>query len=339
MSEKKTAIFYEEDIQIPVKKTVRKHIVEKAYCSDCKRWQTAIPLPTAPVVFGSSIQKYIFYLNTLCRLSFSQIQELLKDVYQMHISQGEIVKILERESINLRPFYEQLKVKIRGEPGVCLDETGWKLLIDGSKSYSWVMSGIESQENVLLIGESRGGGNVEKLIGTDYDGFVVSDDFGAYRKLDKHQLCFAHPIRKWRDLANSSELKEKQRLHCKEEYAKLCLLYDDLKNNRDINKYDEFAERLNELSIINPLDPQKLIRYKTTLKKNISKYLTCLSDSRIPLTNNQAERSLRHLVLKRKISFGSLTKRTAENLAVLMSSLMSLKQRYGGNFFEGYLRV
>ncbi|MBI5401108.1 MAG: transposase [Candidatus Yonathbacteria bacterium] len=30
------------------------------------------------------------------------------------------------------------------------------------------------------------------------------------------------------------------------------------------------------------------------------KYLTCLSDSRIPLTNNQAERSLRHLVLKRK---------------------------------------
>ena len=120
---------------------------------------------------------------------------------------------------------------------------------------------------------------------------------------------------------------------------KLCLLYDDLKNNRDIEKREEFTEKLNELSTIKPFDPKKLIRYKTTLKKNISKYLTCLSDSRIPLTNNQAERSLRHLVLKRKISFGSLTKRTADNLAVLMSTLMSLKQRHQANFFGEYLRV
>ena len=57
------------------------------------------------------------------------------------------------------------------------------------------------------------------------------------------------------------------------------------------------------------------------------------------MTNNQAERSLRHLVLKRKISFGSLTKRTAENLAVLLSVLMSLRQRYPSNFFGEYLKV
>ncbi|MBI5401059.1 MAG: transposase, partial [Candidatus Yonathbacteria bacterium] len=62
-------------------------------------------------------------------------------------------------------------------------------------------------------------------------------------------------------------------------------------------------------------------------------------DSRIPLTNNQAERTLRHLVLKRKISFGSLTKRKADNLSVLLSVLMSLKQRHQAGFFGEYLRV
>ena len=337
-TKKKTVIFYEEDIPMPVKKIVRKHVVEKAYCEKCKKWQTDIPLPSSKVILGSNVRKYVCYLNILCRLSFTQIQEILKDTYQFNLSQGEIVKILNREAVHLKPFYEQLKIKIRGEPGIHLDETGWKLLIDGSNAYSWVMSGTESKENVFLIGESRGKGNVEKLL-EDFQGFVVTDDYGAYRKLKKHQLCFAHLLRKFRDLAISSELEEKQRIHCKKEYQKLCLIYDDLKQNQKIERYPEFFKKLKELSIIKTLDPKKLIRYKTTLRKNISKYLTCLSDTRIPLTNNQAERSLRHLVLKRKISFGSLTKRTAENLAVLMSSLMSLKQRHQANFFGEYLRV
>jgi len=339
MTKKKTVVFYEEDIPIPARKIVRKHIVEKAYCANCKKWQTSIPLPASKVILGPNIRKYTCYLSIMCRLSFSLIQEILKDTYQIHISQGEIAKILEREANKLRPFYEQLKVKIRGEPGIHLDETSWKILIGGDITYAWVMSGTESKENVFLVGESRGKGNMEKLVGENFNGFVVSDDYGAYRKLNRHQLCWAHLIRKFRDLAKSGELEEKIRLHCKIEYQKLCLVYDDLKNDRKIERYDEFFLKLNELSKIQGLDPKKLIRVKTTLTKNIFKYLTCLSDSKIPLTNNQAERSLRHIVLKRKISFGSLTKRTADNLAVLLSVLMSMKQRFQSNFFSEYLGV
>ncbi len=105
--------------------------------------------------------------------------------------------------------------------------------------------------------------------------------------------------------------------------------------------YDEFAERLTSLSVVKPNDPKKLTHLKQTLRKNIPLYLylTCLSDSRIPLTNNLAERSLRRLVLKRKISFGSLTKRTAENFAILVSVLLSLKQKFQSNLFGEYLRV
>ena len=126
---------------------------------------------------------------------------------------------------------------------------------------------------------------------------------------------------------------------CKEEYKKLCLIFYDLKNDRRIERYDEFAKRLSDLAIIHPDEPKKMVRIKTTLKKNIPLYLTCLSDHNIPLTNNQAERSLRHLVLKRKVSFGSLNKRTAENLAVLLSIMMSLKQRYSNGWFGEWLRV
>ena len=336
---KKLAIFYEEDIPIPSKRIVRKHEVEKSYCPNCQQWRLAIPLPKSKVILGSNIQKYICYLSIFARLSFTQIQNILNDSYQIKISQGEIAKILNREALRLRPVYEQLKKKIRGEPAIHLDETSWKLFIEQEKAFSWVMSGAQSQESVFLVGEHRGKGNVDNLMGKNYKGVVVSDDYGAYRKLKNHQLCWAHLLRKFRDLANSEELEIKQKEYCKEEYQELCLIYQDLKNKRQTTQYAIFLKRLTDFSKIEPISPSKMARLKTTLLKNIPNYLTCLKDANIPLTNNQAERSLRHLVLKRKISFGSLTKRTAENLAVLLSVLMSLRQRYQANFFEEYLKV
>jgi len=339
VAKKQTIVFYEEDIPIPAKKIVRKHIVEKGYCAACKKQRSAITLPTSKVILGPNIQKYTCYLSVMCRLSFTQIQNILKDTYRIHISQGEIAKILNREAIKLRPFYEQVKESIRGEPVVHLDETSWRLFMDKDSSYAWIMSGSQSKESVFLIGESRGKGNVNTLLGEDFNGFVVSDDYGAYHKLTKHQLCWAHLIRKLRDLAKSGELEENQRSYCKDQYAKLCMLYDDLKQRRSMENYDEFVQRLTILTKIKTNDPRKMVRIKTTLRRNISKYLTCLTDRRIPLTNNQAERSIRHVVLKRKISFGSLTKKTADNLAVLLSALLSMKQRYQSSFFAEYLRV
>lgn len=336
---KKILIFYEEDIPLPAQKIITKHEIEKAYCEKCKQWHQAMPVPKSKTMLGPNIQKYTCYLSVMCRLSFSQIQNILQDTYQIKISQGEISNILEREAIKQRSAYEQLKEKIRGEPGVHLDETSWKLLIDGENSFSWVMSGSESRESVFLIGENRGKGNAEKLTGENYDGVVITDDYAAYKKLKNHQLCWAHLLRKFRDLANSQELSEAQRQHCVKEYHKLCKIYSDLKDSRRIENYDKFFKKLSDFSKIRVDDTKKAVRLKTTLQKNIPNYLTCLKNPNIPLTNNQAERSLRHLVLKRKISFGSLTKRTAENLAILLSVMTSLKQRFQSSFFAEYLKA
>lgn len=296
-------------------------------------------LPKSKVILGANVKKYACYLSVIERLSFQQIQNLLNDTYRIEISQGEISKILEQESIHLRPAYERLKESIRGEPGIHLDETGWRLFSDKDKSFSWVMSGAQSKESVFLVGENRGGGNARNLIGENYEGAIISDDYGAYKKFGNHQLCWAHLIRKFRDLASTEELNESQIDYCRKEYQKLCLIYSDIRDNRRIETREEFKKRLFDFSEIKSEDPAKMIRLKTTLRKNIPNYLTCLKDPNIPMTNNQAERALRHLVLKRKISFGSFGKRTAENLAVLLSVMLSLKQKFGKNFFQEYLEA
>lgn len=160
-------------------------------------------MPAAKVILGSNIQKYICYLSVICRLSYTQSRQILCDSYQISISEGEIAKILNREAVRSRSEYERLKEKIRGEPAIHLDETGWRILCDGDRSFAWVMSGAESRESVFLVGETRGGGNVETLRGDSYQGITVTDDYMAYRKLPKHQLCWSHLIRKFRDLAQS----------------------------------------------------------------------------------------------------------------------------------------
>lgn len=339
ISKKRIRIFYEEDIPIPVRKTITKHVVEQGYCPACQKWKSAVKLPTATLILGPNVQKYVCYLSVMCRLSFTQIQNVFQDTYQVNISQGEIANLLAKQANSLRPRYEQLMERIRGEPTIHLDETGWRLLTEPERNYSWVMSGSQSQESVFLIGENRGKGHADDLIGPDYDGVVVTDDYGAYRKLRKHQLCWAHLLRRFRDLANSQELLEHQIKHCDQVYGRLCKIYCLVRDNRTLERYDEFGKKLADFSRIGSSDPLKMVRLKTTLAKNIPNYLTCLQDPQIPMTNNLAERSLRHLVLKRKISFGSLTKRTAENLAVLLSVLISLKQRYQDNFFAEYLRA
>ncbi len=332
-------VFYEEDIPIPIQKTVIKHIAYKAKCLNCNNSVYSTDIPYTKVGLGNNIRKYICYLSVYCRLSFTQIQQLLTDTYNIYVSQGEIVKILNKEAIKLLPLYEKLKTSLRQEDILHLDESSWKLLCGRLNTYAWVMSGAKSKESVFLLGESRGKANAQALLGDNYNGVVVTDDYAAYDTIKNHQLCFAHLIRKWRDLAFSSQLNEEISKHCKAEYAKLMYFYHTLESNREIENKTLYQKMLNNISTIHKLDPKKLATYKQTLKSNINKYLTCLQSKDIPLTNNQAERSLRHLVIKRKISLGSNNKNTANTLAVLLSVIMSMRQRYQGLFFREWVGV
>jgi hypothetical protein len=335
----KILTYYVEDIPLPVQKTITKHLVEKGYCPICAKWCTAVPLPTHTVMLGLTAQKYLCYLIIVCRLSYAQTQQLLKDTFSFAVSQGEIAKILARQAVLYRPEYEQLKVRIRGEPCVGLDETGWQLHDQGEHTYAWVMTGMKSTESVYLLGESRGGDNVDTLLGKKHQGYVVTDDFGGYHKLGKHQLCWAHLIRKFRDLSRSKELPEPAHISCVSQYTQVAELFADIARNRDQSERDAYTQRLRDLAVILPSDGLKLQRIKKTLQKNIPLYLTCLADPSIPLTNNQSERSLRHLVLKRKISFGSLKKQTAETTAILLSILLSRRARDPENYVREWVGV
>ena len=341
---KRIVIYYEEDIALKNQKENIKHNVEQGYCEKCKKWRTAIPLPPARCVIGVKLRKYICYLSIINRLAYQQIQDNIKDIHQINISQGEIQKILEKEADKLRPENERLKRRIQKQFGQHYDETTWKVAKGTQGNFGWIMTGTETDEAVFSLGQSRGKGNIEKL--NQKTDIGITDDYGAYKnQFKEHQLCWAHLYRKFRELKESDILKEKQKEICLTNYKNISGIYEKLKQTlktkfeyEKTHKY--FLQKLTELSKPNTNDFKKLKTIKESLFKNREKYLTCLKfPGLIPTDNNKAERGLRHLVIKRKISYGSKTEKGAETTSILSSVLLSLKWMNPDNFFQKYFSL
>ena len=341
LKKKSIRVFYEEDIPLPIQKVVIKHEVEVGYCSACKRQSSGYPLPSKKSVVGEHVKKYVCVLSIGNRLSHSQTQEHLKDIFNISLSIGEIGNILETAANNLRPEYETLKQSVISQTGTHYDETGWKVQKEEHGKFAWVATGTENNDTVFSLGRSRGKGNIED-IGKGNIG--ISDDYGVYKNsFSEHQLCWAHPHRKLRDLAESNSVEREKRGQCEKAYFSFSSLYRRIRTSLpdSVSPYlkRKFQTDFDSVSENHALDPTPLAKIKTALRKNKEKYFTFLKHPGIPVDNNKAERCLRHLVIKRRTSFGSKTQRGAETTSILASVILSLKWNNPQNWFQKYLKL
>lgn len=333
--------FYEEDIPLSIQTIVTKHEVETGYCPSCKRVSSGRAVPSKKSVLGEKVKKYICLLSIGSRLSHQQIKEHLKDVFTLSVSLGEVGNILTEEADTLRPAYERLKKSVTSQTATHYDETGWKVQREEQGKFAWVAAGTENNDTVFALGRSRGKGNIAEL-GTAPVG--ISDDYGAYKHtFPAHQLCWAHPQRKLRDAAESQEIPEERRKLCADTYRLFSSLYRRIRaaigTAVSACQGQRWRSEFEILAAPCARDPSPLSNIKDSLRKNREKYFTFLKHPGIPIDNNKAERCLRHLVLKRKISFGSKTQRGAETTSILASVILSLKWNNPQNWFHKYLKL
>src|SRR3989344_1667804 len=341
LHKKSVRVFFEEDIPLPIKTIVTRHEVEVGYCPTCKRQSSGCPIPPKKVTLGDNVKKYVCILSIANRLSHVQIQDHLNDVFGLHLSTGEIGNMLQEEADNLRPEYQTLKESVLSQAGTHYDETGWRVQEEEQGKYAWVATGTENNDTVFSLGRSRGKGNIEN-IGRGKVG--ISDDYGACRNsFSAHQLCWAHPQRKLRDMAESAEIPEAKRKYRKNAYLQFSKLYKHIRQSLG-NKLSPHLKRkfhtvFNHLSESHTLDPTPLSKLKEALRRNKRAYFTFLEHPGVPIDNNKAERALRHLVIKRRTSFGSKTQRGAETTSILASVILSLKWNDPEHWFQKYLKL
>lgn len=319
--------------------------IEKGYCPKCKKWHSAIPISSKITRAGPKVKIFAAYAINILRLSYEQTKNILVDLHGFQLSDGEIASLLEKTSLRLNPELERLKQRILGSNSIHLDETGHQT--GNEKNYNWIMASGDTEEAVFLIGKNRGKGNAADLL-KSYHGVRVTDCYPAYKNMPgEHQVCWSHIIRKARDLKDNANLDKD-----KKEFAKT--VYGNLKNvyEKIIAIKDNEREKLREPEIIAGLEKEldgiidQIFFSETSIKKlaclgkqmrTYKKQLfTCLKHKGVDATNNKAERKLRHLVLKRKTSFGTKTRKGDKILEINLSVLLSLWWQDRKNFFLNF---
>ncbi|HBH45992.1 MAG: hypothetical protein A2445_00900 [Candidatus Jacksonbacteria bacterium RIFOXYC2_FULL_44_29] len=344
--------FFTEDILPPaewfkVLKRLTRHWITTGYCTNCLRRIAPVEIPKQKTTLGENVRQLIVFQFTVQQLSYSQIIDFSEGVLHLKLSQGEIANILESQAVKLEPGYLAIQESIRQAEAVHLDETGWPTLQGKQGNFDWAACGINTEDVLYSIGQSRGKGNVKRILGENFTGIGVTDDYGAYKNAfvaGNHALCWSHPYRKIRDLKNSATLTVVKQEHCQKVAAEFRALYEKVRqiNARPFVR-EEREKEAKELTKLfdkfirpHPNDPEKLRQIKSRLTEQKEYYFVCLLKPNIPPDNNKAERALRHLVIKRKKSFGSKTQKGADILSIIYSVVMSFWRISKRNFFASY---
>lgn len=305
---------------------VIEHVIIARRCPSCHK--DVVPKDDlSDVVMGRhrvsvDTMSLITTLSEVGRVPLEMLQRLLSEIYGLKLSLGELVEILKTVAKRGKPVVEKLKEELRASPVVHADETGMRQ--NGQNGYIWTFSmpGVRYFEFSL----SRSGKIVNKVLGELFEGCLVTDFYCAYnRMLGLHQRCWAHLLRAVHELKERyPEDKDLDkwasrlyRLYCR---AKA---FSSTDSNARVRAQHRFERQLSDICqpFVNTDSPQH------TLCERVERYLTELftfvADPRVPSDNNAAERSLRPLVVDRKISGGTRTdegSRTKMTLASLFGT-------------------
>lgn len=236
---------------------------------------------------------------------------------------------------HLRPVTEKIRQEILGE-NLCVhaDETPWPVQGKDSDGYMWSVSNMAG--SYYTFEPTRSGRVIEQML-EGFSGALMSDGFSGYNRLKlqaeiKSANCWSHVRRKFFDIeqaAPGGPAREMvlmlDELFAIERKAKTL---EELRTVREVESAplvgrirlwmeDALGQHLPESQL------RKAIGYTLKLWPGLTLFL---SDMRVPLSNNDAERTMRHAVVGRKNYYGSKTIDGADLAATLFTVIESCKR-------------
>lgn len=345
---------YVEDIPLPeltpgfVPKLVTKYTVQRGICRNCGKPTSGRDLGGATVTLGPNVRLLICHLVSVAGMSYDQVIQLCSTLYNLHVTDGEIARIIESKHQTWLPAYHQLQADIQASPVVNADETPWPIQGEEGRGYAWALCDALSPKVCFALASTRGAVHAHTLFGLKFSGVRISDDYSPYRSGDLpglQQLCWAHLYRCIRDLRYNANLPPEQLAYVTVWYEAFAAIYQDLRMYLT-EQYDEQVRtaqaqelwsRLQTLASQNsPIqgEPAKLTRLKAQLLRAGPKRLFICLPKDTPCDNNRAERDLRQLVLKRKRSFGSQTQQGAKALSTILSLCVTTLRMHPDTYFK-----
>ena len=261
------------------------------------------------------------------RLSRARIREFLDEWLGLKLSTGTIHRTLHEAGAALAPAEEELVEAVLDSALLHADETSWPE--HDQTLWLWV---FRSLTVTLYDVAGRGKELVENVL-EGFTGWLMSDGWMAYRDDPRRLRCWAHLIRKARGLAQSCDREAHvfgQRVLTTLEVL-MAAVHAAREGPLPVDLPTQHASRMAALRAAcerrQGSDHAKTHALAVELLNDWDAIFQVLRYPKHPLTNNEAERALRHWVIARKISHGTRTPVGSRVFALLASVIDTCRQR------------
>lgn len=304
----------------------------------------------ATVQYGENLQALSVALNTVGAVSIKRTHEILSGVFNIPIATGTISNMVKRCADSLSSTVEKIKHKMQASALGHFDETGTRV----NKKLWWVHVASNCKYTYLDISTKRGFKGMEQCgVLTEFKGIAMHDCWASYWNYPDvtHAVCCAHllreltgivenhPEQKWASafidlLLEMKKVKDKAVEKGKDSlsyyhYHKLEKQYDELiEQARKKNPLSETTEKKRgrrkkgkNLALV-----ERLANYKASVCLFIKNFM-------VPFDNNQAERDIRMIKVKTKVSGCFRTEDGARDYLKIMSYI-GTAHKQGYNAYE-----
>ena len=278
---------------------------------------------------GPRLLSFICALSTRMHLSRRRIQEFLRDWLGLDLAIATINQCLHEAGRALEPVVEEQLLQQARDSGLLhADETSW--FEAGKLVWLWVFTSATT--TVFTIG-ARSKAVLTRMLGPLFNGWLMSDGYWAYRDYDNRLRCLAHVQRKARGLEES--LDRQARAFGEAVNGCLKAVMDSVYAAREgpppMDLRQQHAEQLNALwcLCLEQFDAahEKTRALARELLNDFDTFWVTLDYPELPLTNNEAERALRHWVIARRITQGTRTAQGSRTVAILASVIETCRKR------------
>ena len=300
-------------------------------CPCCSASTTAVlpdGVPTGQT--GPQLTAFTALLMAYFRQSKRRTALFLAALLNTPCSIGLTVKLQKIATAALRPCYEQLERLLPACESVGMDETPMKE--GGKKSYLW--TAVTADFTLFALRDSRKADVPQQLLGEDFCGVVTSDRYAGYDWITLRQLCWEHLKRDFQSLVDAGgkakaigkRLREsaRQLFHCWHRYRDGTITRRTMKQRIKQQLWWSVYEALEEGTITLRGKQAGMCQH---ILDRFDSLWTFLDHESVEPTNNASERSLRHAVIWRKLSFGTQSASGSRFVETMLSVIETARQQ------------